>query len=191
MSFSISLNRCSPDSLSNSHLESLFATLEQYMAQEQFDKAVGELYSCFRHTQSEGEVQKCYQFLFELFSHCTSLCDLVENNLPNLLKNSVSFVKEQEQLALLLARRYLQKGNLKTAMLCFAKALQMNRSQDNYLAALEVFLLYFQSHKEQRLDSFLISSVPTPDTIASHIGTIKTLKALGIPKEDLIPFLKE
>ncbi|MGZ3634162.1 MAG: putative nucleotidyltransferase substrate binding domain-containing protein, partial [Parachlamydiaceae bacterium] len=171
-------------------LRSLFEKLEQSIAQEQFDKVQNQLFVCFRQVQSEGEIQQCYQFLFELLPHCNSL-GVLENNLPNLLDKSASLVKEQEQLALLLARRYLQEGELKKATLCFAKALQMNRSQDNYLAAFEVFLHYFRTHKEQRIESFLINPTPTPDTIASHLKIIETLKTFGISKEDLIPFFEK
>ncbi|MGZ3732355.1 MAG: DUF294 nucleotidyltransferase-like domain-containing protein, partial [Parachlamydiaceae bacterium] len=169
---------------------SFFETLEQYIVQAQFTEAQYELFALFRNAQSEDEVQCFYQFLFELLPHCTSL-GLLENNLPNLLGKSASFVKEQEQLALLLARRYLQERELKKAMLCFAKALQMNRSQDNYRAALEVFLHYFQTQKEQRLDGLLINPTPSPDAIASHLKTIEALKTFGIPKEDLIPFFQK
>ncbi|MGZ3732295.1 MAG: hypothetical protein ACXU9U_00950, partial [Parachlamydiaceae bacterium] len=168
----------------------LFEMFEQYIAQEQFVQAQDELFACFRKAQSEDEIKKCYQSLFSLLPYCTSL-GILENNLPNLLDKSVSLVKEQEQLALFLARRYLQEGERKKAMLCFAKALQMNRSQENYLAALEVFLDYFQTHKKEHLDGFLINPTPSPDTIALHLKTIKAFKEFGIPKKDLIPFFEK
>ncbi|MGZ6330534.1 MAG: DUF294 nucleotidyltransferase-like domain-containing protein, partial [Parachlamydiaceae bacterium] len=170
--------------------QSLFERLEQYISQAQFVEAQDELFSLFRSARSEDEGRDCYRFLFELLPHCSSL-GVLENNLQNLLDDSASFVKEQEQLALLLARRYLQEGKLKKAMLCFAKALQMNRSQDNYLAAFEVFLHYFQTHKEQRLCEFLINSTPGSDTIASHLKMIEALKTFGIPKEGLLPFFQK
>ncbi|MGZ3633628.1 MAG: hypothetical protein ACXWM7_04995 [Parachlamydiaceae bacterium] len=38
------------------------------------------------------------------------------------------------------------------------------------------------THKEERLDAFLINPIPSPDTIASHLKTIESLKTFGIPK---------
>ncbi|MGZ3633709.1 MAG: DUF294 nucleotidyltransferase-like domain-containing protein, partial [Parachlamydiaceae bacterium] len=189
-SVSASTTTTSYPATSHSQSQSLFETFEQYIAQSQFAEAQGKLFVLFRHTQSEDEIQQCYQFLFELLPHWTSL-GVLENNLQTLLAKSVSFVKEQEQLALFLARRYLQERELKKAMLCFAKALQMNRSEENYLAAFEVFLHYFQVHKEEQLNGFLINPIPSPDTIVLHLKTIETLKTFGIPKDELLPFFEK
>ncbi|MGZ3633761.1 MAG: putative nucleotidyltransferase substrate binding domain-containing protein, partial [Parachlamydiaceae bacterium] len=176
--------------------QALFGQLQQYIDQAEFDEALYELYHVFCDARSEDDIKQCYYILFELLPRCTSLGKLdfgvLENNLANLLNNPVFLVKEQqEQLALLLGRLYLKERKLKQAMVCFAKALQMNRSQGNYLAALEVFIHDFQSHKECRLGSFLINSTPSPDTIASHLKMLEALKAFGMPKEELLPFFQK
>ncbi|MGZ3733205.1 MAG: hypothetical protein ACXU9U_05655, partial [Parachlamydiaceae bacterium] len=192
---------CSP---LNSRHQSFFERLEQYITHTQFGQAQNELFALFRRAQSEDEIRHCYQFLLDLLPHCSSL-SVLENNLPNLLEKSVLFAKEQEQLALALGNRYLQEGELKKqegkleewheqlkkAMLCFAKALQMNRSQDNYLAALNVFVYEFQAHQEQRLNAFLINPTPSPDTVGIHVKTVEALKTFGIPKEVLSPFFEK
>ncbi|MGZ3633010.1 MAG: DUF294 nucleotidyltransferase-like domain-containing protein, partial [Parachlamydiaceae bacterium] len=152
--------------------------------------AQGELMDRFLLSQSEDQLRECYLHLLKLLPQWTSL-DLLVNNLPNLLDRSASFKEEQEQLALALGQRYLKAGELKKAMLCFAKALQINRSQENYLAAFKVFVHYFQLHQERRLNNFLINSTPTPDKIAFHIETIGALKQLGLPKECLTPFFNK
>ncbi|MGZ3732247.1 MAG: DUF294 nucleotidyltransferase-like domain-containing protein, partial [Parachlamydiaceae bacterium] len=161
--------------------------LEQYMSHGQFQEVQDLLFARFRYAQSEQEVEECYQLLFKLLPHCTPL-GVLENNLTNLLDKSASLAKEQEQLALLLGQRYLQEKELKKAMLCFAKALQMNRSQDNYSAASQVFLQYFEMQKEEHLKLFLENAIPSLDTMDFHVKRIEALKAFGISKEILMPF---
>ncbi|MGZ3733158.1 MAG: ankyrin repeat domain-containing protein, partial [Parachlamydiaceae bacterium] len=153
------------------------------------ESALAQLCVAFRqlNPNEEIQIQECYASLFNLLSHLTSL-DLLENNLLNLLDKSAFLTKEQEQLALLLGKWYLKKEDLKKAMLCFAKALQMNRSQGNYSTASQVFFHYFEMHKEEHLERFFENSVPSLETMTSYVETIKSFKAFGIPKESLIPF---
>ncbi|MGZ3733230.1 MAG: hypothetical protein ACXU9U_05785, partial [Parachlamydiaceae bacterium] len=112
----------------------LFTELEECLRREDFRGAIIQLLPLFAVVESKSEVIRCYELLFQLLPHFDSL-DLLQNNLPHLLSRSSLMPEYQEKLALELALLYLSRNAYVDAMHCFAKALQINRSQANYRSA--------------------------------------------------------
>ncbi|MGZ3632917.1 MAG: DUF294 nucleotidyltransferase-like domain-containing protein [Parachlamydiaceae bacterium] len=93
----------------------------------------------------------------------------------------------QEKLALELAFFYLSRNAYTDAMHCFAKALQINRSQANYRSASHLFVTLLHL----RLDGFLINSTPSVETIQLGLEEIQTFKRFCLCKADLSPFYQK
>jgi tetratricopeptide (TPR) repeat protein len=178
----------SPHVLENSVPPTSFDRLRMLIEKQDFEGAEIFLESLFAIASSEMEVIQCYEFLFELLPHFESF-DYLENNLHHLLQKSPNLTQYQEQLAVNLAKAYLIKGHQIKAMHCFAKALQINRSQENYKAASQVFVGCFQ--QKERLDAFLINPTLSLDAIDIALEQIQVWKGLGLSTDDLALFYQK
>jgi tetratricopeptide (TPR) repeat protein len=176
-----------PHVLENNIPPTPFDRLRMLIERQDFEGAEIFLESLFAIASAEEEVIQCYEFLFELLPHFKSF-DYLENNLHHLLQKSPTLIQHQEQLAVNLAKAYLIKGHQKKAMQCFAKTLQINRSQENYKAASQVFVGCFQ--QIERLDAFLMGFASL-EAICKAFEQIQTWKRLGLSTDDLAPFYQK
>ncbi|MGZ3633603.1 MAG: putative nucleotidyltransferase substrate binding domain-containing protein, partial [Parachlamydiaceae bacterium] len=164
----------------------LFTELEECLKREDFQGAIIQLLPLFAVVDSKSEVIRCYELLFQLLPHFDSL-DLLVNNLPHLLSCSRFMPEYQERLALELALFHLSRNAYVDAMHCFAKALQINRSQANYRSASKLFVTLLHL----RLDGFLINSTPSVETIQLGLEEMQTFKRFCLSKPDLSPFYQK
>lgn len=108
--------------------DSIFAQLNEYMADHDYTNAIFEIQFILSGITFEEEVHKCYEYLFIVLPNVPSDFDFgsLENNLCHLLKDAIP--RLEYKLAVHLARAYARKGDSlhdRKAMFCLGKAVQI------------------------------------------------------------------
>ncbi|MGZ6298272.1 MAG: putative nucleotidyltransferase substrate binding domain-containing protein, partial [Parachlamydiaceae bacterium] len=172
-----------------SSVSPLFQQLEQQIDQQKTQKAIGLLQNLFSTIESEKEAIFCYESLFRLIPTLTSL-DQLENNLPHLLERFPLLALEQKELALLIGHWFLDHAHYCDAMHAFAKALQIEISQEEdteqtHRQASQIFTRLIQKN---RLPGFLANTTPSVETFTEHLENLKKLASLCFSNQDLEDF---